>query len=322
MSDGRRSPSWGTAVLRGGFVIVGLALRLPSFGDSIGGDELPTNFVVHGLGVGDPISIVRGNQEGTPPLFFLLAWLTKGIDRGEGLRIVSLLAGLGSIPLTYLVGQRTVGSPAALVGAVLVALSPFQIYYATEARAYALMMFFTLAAVLMLLVALERGRAGWWVAYALSVAAAAYTHYTSVFVLIVLFGWAFIARPEARRPLILATAGAVVLFLPWVPELLDDRHEPAGTVIEMIHPLTLTNARIDLGQWSIGHPLFGTTDVPGTLGIVLIALGLGVGFVALLIKLAKPPDRGYWPPTAGIVLVVLLALATPVGAAIHNIVAP
>jgi hypothetical protein len=322
MSDGRRSPSWGTGVLIGGLVIVGLALRLPSFGDSMWGDELSTNFVVHGFGVGDPISIVRGNQEGTPPLFFLLAWLTKGIDRAEGLRIVSLIAGLGAIPLTYLVGTRTVGSSASLVAALLLALSPFQIYYATEARAYSLMMFFTLAATLMLLVALERGRAGWWVAYALSVAAAAYTHYTSVFVLIALFGWAFIARPEGRRPLVLATAGAVVLFLPWVPELLDDRHEPAGTVIEMIHPLTLTNARIDLGQWSIGHPLFGVSEVPGTLGIVLILLGLGVGAVALLIRLAKLPNRGYWPPAAGIVLVVLLALATPVGAVIHNAFAP
>ena len=257
------SPTSATVLLLVGLILIGLALRLPSFNDSLWADELSTNFVVHGFGVGNVISILKGDQEGTPPLFFLLAWLTKGIDDAEGLRIVPLLAGLASIPLTYLLGLRTVGQPAALVAAVLLTLSPFQIYYATEARAYSLMMFFCLLAALALLVALDSGRGRWWVAYGLSVAAAAYTHYTSVFVLLALFGWAFLARPESRRPLLLANLGAVLLYLPWVPELLDDRHEPAATVIERVHPLTFTNARIDLGQWSVGHPSLGISQVPG-----------------------------------------------------------
>ena len=62
--------------------------------------------MVNGFGVGSVIHIdPQGDQEGTPPLFFLLAWLTKGIDGAEGLRIVPLLAGLASIPLTYLLGS-------------------------------------------------------------------------------------------------------------------------------------------------------------------------------------------------------------------------
>ena len=191
------SPTSATVMLLIGLILVGLALRLPSFNDSLWADELSTNFVVHGFGVGNVISILKGDQEGTPPLFFLLAWLTKGIDAAEGLRIVPLLAGLASIPLTYLLGLRTVGQPAALVAAVLLTLSPFQIYYATEARAYSLMMFFCLLAALALLIAIDTGRARWWVAHGLSVAAAAYTHYTSVFVLLALFGWAFSPGPRA-----------------------------------------------------------------------------------------------------------------------------
>src|SRR3954468_12181143 len=99
-----------------GITIIGLALRLPSFGDSLWGDELSTNFVVNGFGAGSIIHIVLGEQEGTPPLFFLLAWLTKWFDGVEGLRVISLLAGVASIPLTYLFGVRTVGQRAALVG--------------------------------------------------------------------------------------------------------------------------------------------------------------------------------------------------------------
>ena len=61
--------------------------------DSIWGDELSTNFVVHGFGIGNVISIIKGDQEGTPPLFFLLVWLTKGVGGAEGLRIVPLAPG-------------------------------------------------------------------------------------------------------------------------------------------------------------------------------------------------------------------------------------
>ena len=98
----------------------------------------------------------------------------------------------------------------------------------------------------------------------------------AVFVLLALLGWAFFARPQSRRPLLLANLGAVLLYLPWVPELLDDRHEPAGTVIEQVHPLTFTNARIDLGQWSIGHPVLGVTHMPGRVAILLILAALAL----------------------------------------------
>ena len=92
-----------------GVSLIGLALRLPSFNDSLFGDELSTNYVVNGFGVGSVLHIVLSDQEGTPPLFFFLTWLTKGFDGIEGLAVVSLLAGIGSIPLTYMLGVRTIG---------------------------------------------------------------------------------------------------------------------------------------------------------------------------------------------------------------------
>lgn len=130
---------------------------------------------------------------------------------------MSLLAGLASIPLTYLVGVRTVGELPAFVGAALVALSPFQIFYSTEARAYELLMFTCLVATFALLQALSTNRAGWWVAYGLSVAVAMYTHYVAIFMLFGLFAWAFFAHPDARRRLLLSNLGAALLFAPWIP---------------------------------------------------------------------------------------------------------
>ena len=103
-----------TVLLLAGLIVIAFVLRLPSYTNSLWGDELSTNFVVHGFGVGSPITIIKGDQEGTPPLFFLAVWIFRGIDGAEGLRIVSLVAGLASIPLTYLLGIRTVGAAAAI----------------------------------------------------------------------------------------------------------------------------------------------------------------------------------------------------------------
>jgi mannosyltransferase len=321
MSDrGGRLPPAVTLAALAGLTLVGLALRLPSFNDSLWGDELSTNFVVNGFGAGSVIHIVSGEQEGTPPLFFLLTWLTKGLGDVEGLRLVSLLAGLCAIPLTYLVGERTVGRCGGLVGAALVALSPFLIFFSTEARAYALMMFLCLLATLALLVAAETGRARWWVLYGLSVAAAAYTHYTSVFFLVSLLGWALIARPKARRPLLLANLGAALLYVPWVPGLLDDRGGPASRVLEVVDPLTFDHAKTDLIRWSIGHPYAATGDVPGDLAVWMIVAGAVVGVIGLAIALRRRAD--WWPPPASALLPLVLVLGPPLGMVVYNVFEP
>ena len=319
---GRRSPASGTLAVVAGLTIIGLALRLPSFGDSLWGDELSTNFVVNGFGAGSIIHIVLGEQEGTPPLFFLLTWLTKWFDGVEGLRVISLLAGVASIPLTYLFGVRTVGQRAALVGAALIALAPFQIFYATEGRAYALAMFFCLLAALTLVIALESDGYGWWIAYGLSVAAAAYTHYTTGFVLMALFAWAFLARPHARIPLTVATVGAAVLFIPWLPEFLDDRHEPAASAIQLLHPLTFRNAADDLLHWSTGHPFINAQDLPGPVGIWLMIAAVVAGAIGVALRLRSRDGERWWPMPGGLTLVVVLAAAAPVGAALEHILGP
>jgi hypothetical protein len=324
LAEARRrvaTPHASAVVILAGITLVGLALRLPSFSDSLFGDEISTNFVVNGFGAGSVIHIVTGEQEGTPPLFFLLAWLAKGFDGVEGLRVISLLAGLATIPLTYLLGDRTVGQPAALVGSVLVALSPFQIFYATEARAYALGTFLCVLAALALLIAIDSGRVRWWVIYGLAVAAAAYTHYTTVFVLAALALWALVARPPARLPVLLSNLGAALLYVPWVPELIDDRHEPAAHQIELVHPTTWHNVGVDLVHWSIGHPFIRIAEVPGHLAVWLTAAAAVVGAIGILVAWAQ---QGHPPrvPAGGLVFVLVLAAAAPVGAALQDLFGP
>ena len=121
-------------------IAAGLALRLVVLQQSSFGDELSTYWIVGDhSGLAGVWDVVHSDAEITPPLYFLAAKLTTGIHFSpEMLRLPSLIAGVLSIPLTYLVGLRTIGRRAALLAAALVALSPFLIYYSTEARGYQL----------------------------------------------------------------------------------------------------------------------------------------------------------------------------------------
>jgi mannosyltransferase len=300
----------------GAITAAGLLLRLPSFDDALFGDEVSTYFIVAGNGIGTVMDLVRSDQEVTPPLYFLLAWATEGLgDRAESLRLTSLLAGMATIPLTYLLGLRTVGRGAALVGTALVALSPFLIFFSTEARPYALMVLLGLLSTLALLRALDTRRTSWWIAYAVCSLAAIYTHYTVVFLLAGQFAWALWTRPEARRALVATNVGAAAGFLPWLPGFLEDSDGP--NFILALEPFGLEAIRTDLGHWSIGHPYDALGGVPGPAALAMVVGGLGAALLGLVLRLrAERSTR--WRPSDRTVLVLVLALATPVGVALYS----
>lgn len=312
-------PAWGqgTLLALAGLTILGLALRLPSLDDALFADELSTHFIVHGFGVDGLIDLVRSNSEVTPPLFFLAAdagsWLGGGFWT---LKLPSIVSGLASIPAMYLLGLRTVGRRAALVAAALTTVAPFQVFYATEARGYAMAMFLCILATLLLLRASDDREGGhvwgWWAGFAVAAAASVYTHYSSVFLMLALAAWAFFARPHSRLPLLAAGAVAALLFAPWLSEYSRDSDAPNGAkLVAQLNPVTLDTIKTDLGHWAFGHPFTPVADVPTNPALALIGAGLLLGSLGLLMRRGL---RGLWPPTGGIVLVAVLALAAPAGA--------
>jgi mannosyltransferase len=304
-------------LLVGAITAAGLLLRLPSFNDALFGDELSTYFIVAGNGLGDVMNLVRSDQEVSPPLYFLLSSATEGLgDRAESLRLTSLFAGTAAIPLTYLLGQRTVGRGAALVGAALVALSPFLIFFSTEARPYALVLLLGLLSTLALLRALDTRRSGWWIAYAACSLAAVYTHYTVVFLLVGQFAWALWTRPEARRALVATNVGVAAGFLPWLPGFLEDSDGPS--FIAPLEPFGLEAVKTDLGHWWIGHPYAALGWLPGDAALALVVAGMALGLLGLALGARAARGGARWPPSNGSVLVLVLAVATPVGAALYS----
>ena len=306
--------------------LVGLAIRVAEFGQSLWADELSTVWILEGNGLGDVLSSVHSTDEITPPLYFVLAWasLQVGPDP-EWARLPSLLAGSTTIPLVYMLGLRTVGSRAGLVGAAVLALSPFMIHYSVEARAYALMIALLTASTLFLLSAPEDRRARSWTLYALCSCGALLSHYTSVFPLAAQFAWALWAHREAAKPLLLANLGVLAGFAPWIPGFIADNDSPTTQILSVLQPFTFDAVRFAIEQWAVGYPYVRLESVPGWTAGVLLAAGLGVALVAGALRafawqrrirpslteaLRRVPPR--------LVLVVALALAAPVGEAIYS----
>jgi Dolichyl-phosphate-mannose-protein mannosyltransferase len=303
--------------------VVGAAVRLVVLHDSAFADELSTYWIVSEHGLDGVISTVHTDAEITPPLYFVLAWFTTRLDLTvEMLRAPSFLAGVAAIPLVYLVGARTVGRTAALLATAITALSPFMVYYSTEARGYELMIALALLSTLAMLVAVDDRRARWWVLYAASSCAAVYTHYTAVFVLGAQLLWLLWAHPEAGRPALLANLGAALAFLPWISGLIADLNSPTTQILASLEPFNFQTVRIALEHWSIGYPyrFVGLGSIPGAVGLVLIGVGIAVAMASVAVR--GRPDAPSWfaPSDHRLALIVVLALAAPVGEAAVSLV--
>ena len=300
----------------GALTLLALGLRVAAMDESFFGDELFTHLIATRPDLHAVLAGVRSTLEISPPLFFVIAWLFGKIgDPFVWLRMPSLLAGVATVPLVYVLGARTVGRAGGLAGAALFALSPFAIFYASEARAYALMTLIVVLSTLALLRALETNERRWWVAFALLQAAAMYSHYTAVFVLAAQFGWAFLTHPERRLPLFLSSAGAAVLFAPWVPLMIDDSNAPNQRIIGAFEPFGVKTVARNTGRLVDGGPFAPLTDLPGTAAFVMLGLATLIGLAGLALRLR----RGTRPALADrAVLIGLLALAAPVGASLYS----
>jgi len=303
---------------------IGLAFRLITAHEDVFADELATLWVSTRGGPGDVISTVYTDAEISPPLPFLAAWLSGQFGDGPVLlRLVSLAFGTATIPIVYGLGLRVMDRAGAAVAAAITALAPFMIFYSAEARGYALTMAFLTISTLAALIAVESRRTRWWILYAVAVCAAMYCHYTAVFVLIAQFAWIAWARPQARRPVLIASAAAAVAFAPWLPGVVRDFQSPTTDILATLQPFDLPNVRLSLVHWSISYP-YGTVvsarDLPGTLPVIALLVGLAVaaGSVIAARRKIRPVIGREMLQRPG-ALIVLLALATPVGAALFSL---
>lgn len=160
-----------------------------------------------------------------PPLYYLLLnlWLAGG--NGEGwARLLSLLFSVASIPVMYrLAAVLFDDERAGVAAAAILALSPFQVWYAQEVRMYAMLTFLVLVSAYFLILALKRSGVVHWLGYILATTLAIYTDNGALWYALAVgaFCAAFHRRLRHRLlPLALSFAAIGLLYAPWVPDLL------------------------------------------------------------------------------------------------------
>ncbi len=300
-----------------GLTGLALALRLSAFGQSLFGDELFTRDQVVGRGFGGLVDAIKSSPEMTPPLYVALAWLmTQVSDAFEAIRVPSLLSGVAMVPVALALGRRVFDARAGLLAAGLVALSPFLIFFSTEARPYAFLALASLLSTWLLLVAIEQRRLVWWIAFTIAIAAVVYTHYAGIFVVVAQTAWALVVYRRRALPVLGSAAVAALLYLPWVGQV-----SGKGNLF-IYGPVRLGELPSTFLQVIPGHPFVSASGTVGVIAVVAllgaVVAGAVVGWIRRGSSQVKPPGgRG----SADVWLLVVVALATPVGLVVYSVLA-
>ncbi|MBK8987831.1 MAG: glycosyltransferase family 39 protein [Chloroflexi bacterium] len=119
-----------------------------------------------------------------PPLYYLLLFLWVKLGYSEFiLRLFSVVWGVLTIPVLYRLAKRVGGHTVGLIGAFLLAVSPFHIWFSQEVRMHTLVVFAITASGWFLLRLADGPSRLNWLGYSASIATAVYTHYFALLVL-------------------------------------------------------------------------------------------------------------------------------------------
>jgi uncharacterized membrane protein len=226
-----------------------------------------------------------GFSESAPPLYYALAWVwTQFTGTGEfGLRSLSALAGVATVPVAYLLGAELRGRRAGIVAAALVAVNPMLLWYSQEARGYALLVFLTALAALYFVRALDSGRRNGFVGWGIASALALATHYFAIFPIALEAIWLLRRRGRGSLPGLGIVFAAGLALVPLA-----------------IHQMSLGHAEW-IGGRSLGHRLWesGVSFLVGETGdliarpeTALPALVPALASLAALLLLAARGDCG------------------------------
>jgi len=161
-------------------------------------DEGNTALLVH-FSPGKMLGLIP-QSESTPPLYYCLAWVWARIfGYGEaGLRSLSALAGVLTVPVVFGAARKLISQRAGLIAAALTACNPLLIWYSQEARSYSLLLLLTAVSLLAFAYAraapTPRILSAWVIASGLSLA----THYYALLAIVPEALWLLTAHWRKR----------------------------------------------------------------------------------------------------------------------------
>jgi uncharacterized membrane protein len=225
-----------------GIVIVGAVLRLIALGyKSFWIDEIASVAIARRAA---PVFWhFLWHDEGNMALYYVLLrpWLLLGY--GEAVvRLLSVVPGVLSIPVMYLLGRRLFGRNTGVLAAALLALSPCAIAVSQEARAYSFVVLGVLVSTYIFALLIEKPSYKLACVYAVIAGLTCYFHYFGVLVPAA-HAISLAALPRSQRPwkpLILAAAIIVAMAAPilWLIHAQDPGHiswVPSPSLLEFYH---------------------------------------------------------------------------------------
>lgn len=159
-----------------------------------------------------------------PPFYYILLhfWGTLVGWNELGLRSLSIVFYFVSIGLILLLISKLFSKKIAIYAAPILLLAPFIMRYGFEVRMYALASLIVVGSAFALYYAMKTNRTCYWVVYGLLVALGVWTLYMTFIVFaaqfIILVAYTLKKSGDwLKQRWLLAYAGAVLLFLPWIP---------------------------------------------------------------------------------------------------------
>jgi len=223
--------------------------------------------------------------DNNPPLYYILLHYWMGLfgDSEAAIRSLSAVFSVLSIFAIYKLGELIFDRETAIISALLLALSPYHIWYAQEARTYSLLALLTLLSMYFFLRSLERKDAPIRVGYVLSTVLLMYTHRFGLFLVAAQNIYMFIRfrttkgfyRPHLKKWALLQGT-ALLMFTPW-----------ANMLIARI--LTLENRGFFRPIPSLGSLLTAFTKYSGS--ALLLPFLLALVYLAIASDKKNPPDK-------------------------------
>jgi len=238
-----------------------------------------------------PRSEILGNftQPGwNGPLYFLLlrGWVALTGTSGYAMRLFSLIPGVLSIPLIYVLGRRLFEPATGLISALLAATSPYLVWYSQEVKMYALVLALSLLAIYGLRRGLESGRWSWWLTQMAATTLAFYSHILAALLIPVQALLCIAWWPQTRQRWQKAATSFAVLILPYLPLVLWQA------------PLALKARETGFSSYSLNQMIVillngwstGITGWADSWGAALMSLLAAAGVIARTVQLSSSAD--------------------------------
>lgn len=200
-----------------GILVLALILRLIAVNQGLWLDEAIGAIAARDYSfVGIMTEFLRFDNH--PPLYYLTlkAWANLFGFSDISLRSPSIVFGLATIFMTYLIAKKLVGKKNKffpLFSALLLVSSPFHIYYSQEARMYSMVAFFASLAVYAFL-------SNYFLLFSLTIIGLIFTDYVPIFLLPVFWLYPLIIKRKSKdwwTKFLISHIPLVILAILWLP---------------------------------------------------------------------------------------------------------